>query len=69
MAFDSEIQLLKDDTAVDAKSVLQVLTLGATNGTSLVVVATGPDAEDAAKAVATVIQANADSAIPAESDN
>lgn len=68
MAYDSDVQLLKDDTAVDAKSVLQVLTLGAVQGTPLIVVAKGSDAEAAARAVAAVIEVSSSDVIPAESD-
>lgn len=70
MAFDNcDIQLLKEGTAVDAKSVLQVLTLGATRGTPISIVAKGGNAEAAARAVAAVIEVASDDAIPAESDN
>lgn len=66
MAYSSDVQLIKDDTAVDAKSVLQVLTLGAVHGTPLVIMANGSDAEAAAKAVAAVIEVAADDALATE---
>ena len=42
--FDSQIELIKDDTRVDGKSVLSILTLGATQGSQITVEATGHDA-------------------------
>ena len=45
--FDSKIELIKDDIRIDGKSVLSILTLGATQGTSVSVEATGADADDA----------------------
>ena len=45
--FDSKIELIKDDIRIDGKSVLSILTLGATQGTSVSVEATGADANDA----------------------
>ncbi len=47
--FDSKIELIKDDIRIDGKSVLSILTLGATQGTSVSVEATGTDAVDAIK--------------------
>jgi len=57
MGFASAIQIVKDDIVVDGKSVLQVLTLGAATGTSLLVVARGEDATDAAQTIAGIIEA------------
>lgn len=54
--FASTIQIVKDDIAVDGKSVLQLLTLLAVNGTPLMVVARGADANDAAVAIAGIIE-------------
>ncbi len=45
--FDSQIELIKDDTRVDGKSVLSILTLGATQGSQITVEATGDDADSA----------------------
>ena len=45
--FQSEIELVKDDIRVDGKSVLGILTLGAAQGTQVLVEAAGVDAGDA----------------------
>lgn len=45
--FDSKIELVKDDIRIDGKSVLSILTLGATQGTKVHVEATGADAQTA----------------------
>jgi len=45
--FESRIELVNKDIRVDAKSVLSILTLGAAQGTEVLVEATGPDAEQA----------------------
>ena len=55
--FESDLSLTNPSDAdgepvtADAKSVMQVITLGATAGTTLSLVADGPDAEPAADAV------------------
>jgi phosphocarrier protein len=49
--FRSKIELLKDGVTVDAKSILGVLTLAATNGTTLKLRIQGSDEEEAIKAV------------------
>ncbi|MBL8890450.1 MAG: HPr family phosphocarrier protein [Planctomycetaceae bacterium] len=54
--FVSTIQIVKDDTAVDGKSVLQLLTLLAEKGTPLLVVARGKDADAAAAAIVGIIE-------------
>jgi len=69
MAFSSDIQIIKDDLAVDAKSVLQVLTLGATCGTSLTVIARGSDAEAAVKAVTEIIESEHDEVAKPDTSN
>ena len=55
--FDAEIQIAKADQRVDAKSIMQVMTLAATQGTKLTLTARG---EDAAKAVAAIAALIAD---------
>lgn len=54
--FVSTIQIVKDDTAVDGKSVLQLLTLLAEKGTPLLVIARGKDADVAAAAIVEIIE-------------
>jgi len=45
--FESKIELVKEDVRIDGKSVLSILTLGATQGTEVSVEATGVDAQTA----------------------
>ena len=54
--FDSQIEVVKDGLRIDGKSVLSILTLGASKGTELQLNATGPDALQAVKALADLIQ-------------
>jgi phosphocarrier protein HPr len=53
--YAAEVQLGKDGTLVDAKSVLELLMLAAECGSELHVVAEGADAEAAVAAVVAVI--------------
>jgi phosphocarrier protein HPr len=53
--FASEVQIVKDDMVVDAKSVLELLMLAAECGTHLLIKADGEDADAAVKAVAELI--------------
>lgn len=62
--FSSQIELVKDDLRIDGKSVLSILTLGATQGTQMALEATGPDAVDAVKVLAELVA----SGFPRESD-
>lgn len=45
--FSSKIELIKNDLRIDGKSVLSILTLGASQGTEVLIEATGDDAQDA----------------------
>jgi phosphotransferase system HPr (HPr) family protein len=49
--FQSSIALVAGDARVDAKSILEILTLGAAHGTELVIEVEGPDADKALEAV------------------
>lgn len=49
--FESEIHAVNGDRRVNAKSILEVLTLGAHKGTIIQIQAEGPDADDALKAI------------------
>lgn len=49
--FDSQIFLLKDDTKVNAKSILGVLVLAAESGSTVDVEAEGEDAEQAVEEI------------------
>jgi phosphocarrier protein len=54
--FQSRITLSKDGRTVDAKSILGVLMLAASQGERLVLSAEGPDAEPAVDALAALIR-------------
>ena len=56
--FESQITLVKDGMRVDGKSVLNILTLAASEGTELVLETEGPDAEAALDALAELVQSN-----------
>lgn len=58
--FRSDVQLGKADQWVDAKSILSVMTLGATCGTELSVSAEGADAEDALQAIGELFEGGFD---------
>lgn len=53
--FNARIEVIKDNQPADAKSILSILTLGATQGTSLRIDATGKDAEEALDALARLV--------------
>lgn len=50
--YQSQVTVRKDDQVVNAGDILQLLTLGATQGTELVLSAKGPDAEEVLAALA-----------------
>jgi len=54
--FDSTIEVIKDGKRVDGKSILDVLTLGADEGTQLTIVASGNDAHEAVKALGRLVE-------------
>ena len=56
-AFTSDVQVGVDGRTANAASVLAVMTLGATKGTTVLVTADGPDAQAAVDAVAAVLAA------------
>lgn len=49
--FQSQIEIQKDSLKVNARSVLDVMTLAATNGSALVITARGGDAQEAVDAL------------------
>lgn len=51
LQFDSDIEVIREDLRVDAKSILHMLTLGAAQGTSLILEARGADAQEAIEAL------------------
>jgi phosphotransferase system HPr (HPr) family protein len=54
--FQSKIEVVKEGARVDGKSILDVLTLAAVQGTVLTLEATGPDARTALEALAKLIE-------------
>jgi len=54
--FRSEISLTKDQVTVKAKDIMSVLTLGAAEGTDLILRAEGEDASDAIQALARLFE-------------
>jgi len=58
--FKSTIRVLKDEQAVDGKSIMEMMILAATPGTKLRIRAQGPDAERALDALEQLIQSKFD---------
>jgi len=58
LQFESDIEVIRDDLRVDAKSILHVLTLGAAYGTTLVLEARGTDAQEAIEALENLVVGN-----------
>jgi len=54
-SFSSEIELFKDGVAVNGKSIMGVMMLAAECGSSIVVRADGPDAEQAVEAITQLV--------------
>ena len=54
--FDSRIMLGKDSEAINAKSIMGIITLGAGYDTVLSLTVEGPDEQEAADAVATLFE-------------
>lgn len=52
---DTRVEVLKDGAARDAKSILSVLTLGVSQGTTITVRAEGPQAEAAIDALTELV--------------
>lgn len=59
-AFDSEIRLSANDRSTDAKSIVGILSLAASQGTTLELRARGPDAASALKALRAIIESGFD---------
>ena len=56
-AFESRIQLRKDDIVVDAESIMAVIGLEAAKGVEVIVTADGPDEDRALIAVIDLVEA------------
>jgi Phosphotransferase System HPr (HPr) Family len=53
---DTKIKIIKEDHAVDAKSILGVMSMGLTCGTAITLQAEGPDEAAAVKALAALVE-------------
>ncbi len=56
--FESEILVTHGDRTANAKSILNVLTLGAHQGAEITIDANGPDAEEALSALEKLVESN-----------
>lgn len=56
--FEADITLIKDDIAVNCKSIMGIMMLAACKGTQLTLRAEGADAEDAIEAIAALVDAH-----------
>ncbi len=54
--FESDVQLSKEETEVNAKSILGVMMLAAGPGNVVTVIADGKDEDDAVQAIANLIE-------------
>ena len=54
--FQSKIEIVHDDYRIEAKSIMNLLTLGAAQGTQLILEAEGSDAQEAVDALAEVVE-------------
>lgn len=58
MLYRAKVEIVRDGYRVDAKSILNLLTLGATQGAELRIEAHGDDASDAVQALADLIESD-----------
>lgn len=56
LKFESHIEVIRDDQRVDGKSILDILTLGVQQGTTLTLEARGQDAQEAIDALAKLVE-------------
>ncbi len=54
--YKSNIKLVMDDTEVDAKSILDILTLAVSKGKSIKLIAIGEDAKEAVENIQKIIE-------------
>ncbi|GAA4432811.1 MULTISPECIES: HPr family phosphocarrier protein [Bremerella] len=56
LQYQSQVEIARDGLTVSGKSILDVMTLAAEQGTELTIIVTGPDAETAANALVEVVR-------------
>lgn len=56
--FESTVRINKDDQEADAKSIMSLLSLGAENGSSILLIAEGEDAEEAVTELSKILERN-----------
>ncbi|MFN3149594.1 HPr family phosphocarrier protein [Bremerella sp.] len=56
LQYQSQVEITRDGLKVSGKSILDVMTLAAEQGTELTIIVTGPDAETAADALVEVVK-------------
>ena len=54
--FDAKVDIVRDSRRVPANSIMELLTLGATQGTQLTLEAEGPQAQQAVEALADLVE-------------
>ncbi len=54
-SFKSEVTLRRDGVSANGKSIIAIVTLAASRGTHVVVIAEGSDAEEAVRALAALV--------------
>lgn len=54
--FSAEVRIAKDGQVVDGRSIMGVLTLGATQGSKIQVEASGKDAEEVLRAIEKLVE-------------
>ncbi len=54
--YSSSVKIIKDETEIDGKSILGILTLAAIQGTSIVLRISGKDENDALKALEDLVK-------------
>ncbi|HEX4270302.1 MAG TPA: HPr family phosphocarrier protein [Rhizomicrobium sp.] len=55
--FQSEIHIIKDGTAVNGRSIMGLMMLAASIGSTVMVTAEGPDAQEALTAILALVEA------------
>ena len=58
--FDAEVKVTRDDTCVDAQSIMGLMMLAAGPGSTIEIAATGPDADAALDALCALVGARFD---------